>query len=449
MNKKPRPDLGSNHEQPHNRSPVGRSSELAAGEDRRRTSGEMDAVPSNTASNSCIGHFFRPLRWGVDSLYLSFQGDLFRGVEQRLNDLKAVAQSSESHEQAFAQYEAGAHVFEVRDKGAGMFPYVLDDNAYRLQFSRSGKKLPMAYAKVSSEYLCHKSAQDIESELRALLEEFGEITDSANVSRIDLYVDFVSSVDMESWTRSAWVTRASSVNAYSVGGRFSGWTVGLGGVIACRLYDKTLEIETSKKGYLRALWSEQGWTDDQKVWRLEFQFRREILDQKGIQKLYSVLSHLNGLWSYATTEWLRLTEPNPDDKTRARWPVHPLWIAVASVDWEDDGAPLSKRFSPLRAPSDDGLCKMAFSALTSFMARECLWDFNEAWHYLGNRLYDYHATRSHFQGIPFEQMLVERVRLKGRKFNTINNAAEIPHEDRIREGYDEVAREYRKQSRGG
>ena len=61
------------------------------------------------------------------------------------------------------------------------------------------------------------------------------------------------------------------------------------------------------------------------VWRLEFELKREVLTQKGLSKLYQVLNHLNGLWSYATTEWLRLTLPSDDDKTRSRWPIHPLW----------------------------------------------------------------------------------------------------------------------------
>ncbi len=61
-------------------------------------------------------------------------------------------------------------------------------------------------------------------------------------------------------------------------------------------------------------------------WRLEFEIKREVLTQKGLAKLSEVMYHLNGLWDYATTEWLRLTLPNADDKTRSRWPIHPLWL---------------------------------------------------------------------------------------------------------------------------
>lgn len=37
---------------------------------------------------------------------------------------------------------------------------------------------------------------------------------------------------------------------------------------------------------------------------------------------------------------LRLTLPNEADETRSRWPIHPLWQALSSVDWEGNGAPL-------------------------------------------------------------------------------------------------------------
>ncbi|MEC5385528.1 replication initiation factor [Uliginosibacterium sp. H3] len=415
----------------------------------RGTAGVRDAAPSNTASNSSIGPFFKPLRWGVDSLYLSFEGELNPEAERELKELKQVAQSAAEHEQAGAQLALGDHLFEVKDKGTGMFPYVLDDNAFRIQLSRRSKRLPMAYVKVSSAYLAHKPTQAAEDDLQLLLGQLGKITDSAKVSRIDLYVDFVSNVSMESWTREAWVTRASSVSAYAVEGEFSGWAIGQGGVMSCRLYDKTLELEKSKKFYLHSLWTDRGWKAGERVWRLEFQLRREVLTQKGLSMLYTTLEHLNGLWSYATTEWLKLTLPNPDDKTRSRWPIHPLWIALASIDWENDGGPLSKRFEATRAPQDAFLSRTAFSALTSYMAREGEFDFWRAWSLLRELVEDFYRRRADFDGIRFEQYVEEKVRIKGRKFNTIANAPAVSEEEKARLKTEAFEREYRKQTRGG
>ena len=187
------------------------------------------APPSNTAPGNCNDGNFKALRWGVDSLYLSYPGELSRESDARLKDLKQLAQSTEPGEVSKAQLALAGHIFEVKEKGASLFPYILEDGAFRIQLSRPGHKAPMAYVKVSAAYLAHVGPVEAERHLYSLLSELGELKESANVSRIDLFVDFQSSVDMESWDRTAWVTRASSINAYAVSGHFSGWSVGLGG----------------------------------------------------------------------------------------------------------------------------------------------------------------------------------------------------------------------------
>ena len=60
--------------------------------------------------------------------------------------------------------------------------------------------------------------------------------------------------------------------------QFTGWSIGLGGPISARLYDKTVEIATrSKKFYLHELWQQAGWFPADSVWRFELQFRRPAL----------------------------------------------------------------------------------------------------------------------------------------------------------------------------
>lgn len=256
------------------------------------------APPSNTAPDNCNTPYFQALRWGVDSLYLSYPGELSRERDDEFKALKQLAQSNEVVEQAKAQFCLGKHIFEVKERGASLFPYILEDGAFRIQLSRPGHKAPMAYVKVSAKYLAHVGPAGAEKHLYDLLAQLGEIQGAANVSRIDLYADFVSSVDMESWDRHAWVTRASEINTYAVSGHFSGWTIGQGGIMSARLYNKSLEIVSSGKEWIIPLWQKAGWDGESQVWRLEFQIKREVLTQKNISKLYEVLNHLNGLWSY-------------------------------------------------------------------------------------------------------------------------------------------------------
>lgn len=409
--------------------------------------GFQGAPPSNTAphnSNNTLPDGFRLLRLAVDSLYLSYPGDLHHGVLTRLLALKALAQSADPIEQSKAQFVAGSHIFEVKDKGAGMFPFVLDDNAYRFQFSRPGKKLPMAYVKVSAEYLAHKGPRAVEEELGFLLLHFGEITGRNMVSRIDLAADFSSPCIMDSWHRSAWVTRAVEIHSYAKDQEFTGWTIGMGGVIGARLYDKTKEIKHSGKSWAESLWVPAGWLPGQQVWRLEFEFKRDYLKERQLSSLESVLVNLNGLWSYATTEWLRLTEPNEADSTRARWPTHPLWSALASVDWETTGGVLLKRFTNARMPDEKRLYSTVFSSLASYMAIHQIEDKNEAIDGLLGKTHEHFQGIASHHGIEVDELLIQRMAVKTRTFNTgLNNPGEAPEPEDS-----EGVKAYRKASRG-
>ena len=410
------------------------------------------APPSNTAPYNCNpgdGFLFKALRWGVDSLYLSYPGELSRESDARLKALKLLAQSTDPNEVAKAQLPLGKHVFEVKEKGASLFPYIIEDGAFRIQLSRPGHKAPMAYVKVSAALLAHVGPVEAEKRLYELLSQLGEIKESANVSRIDLFADFQTSVDMESWDRHAWVTRASSITAYAVSGNFSGWSIGLGGVISARLYNKLLEIVVSGKDWILPLWQKAGWDGSGLIWRLEFEMKREVLTQKGLSKLHEVMNHLNGLWSYATTDWLRLTLPSDADQTRSRWPTHPLWELLSSIDWEGQGGPVSKRFTPTRSPNNRRLFQMACSSVFSFMAKhgfsaKQLYEAHEA---LVAQLHDYIDEEAFKLGLSFDDYVAEKLALKRRQFNTGVNDPEQEEKRKAAE-LAEQARAYRKESDG-
>lgn len=326
--------------------------------------GGTGAPPSNTAPDNSNPVFFQPLRWGIDSLYLSYPGELFPEIADKLRALKLQAQGKDG-EAAEAQLQLGEHVFEVMDKSSGMFAFSLADGAFLIRLSASGsKKLPMAYVQVRSGLLAHKAPAAIESELRGLLGLLGDVGEP-KVSRVDLFVDFASSESMEAWGREAWVTRASAVHQYAEDTKFTGWSIGAGGTLMARLYLKLLECQKTGKEYLLNLWKLAGWDGLQPVWRLEFQFKREVLSQLKLDGLPRVLEHLNGLWSYASTEWLKLCIPNETDNTRSRWPIHPLWMALASIDWETQGGPLSREFAATRAPSREWIGAKALSLAAS------------------------------------------------------------------------------------
>jgi hypothetical protein len=347
-----------------------------------RTSRSPSGAPlSNTAPANSIsdgeGSFI--LRTGVDSLYLSYRGELHTARDYELSHLKSLAQSFRPDEQSQAVLELLGHRFEVKDKGQGRFPYVLDDNWFRVALSRpTATSMPLAYCQVGSELLTQAGAEKAAIALGLVVTELGEVEPPSTVSRVDLCVDFVTDVEFKSLDQASWVTRSDRQHLHFDKGRFSGLTFGLGGDISCRLYDKTLEIARSGKTWLYPLWTAAGWDGQRTVWRLEFQFRSGVLRDLGIRTVEALLEHQGGVWAYATRQWLRLTLPNAEDGTKARWPTHPLWDLLAAAPWgPGPHLPLS-RVRKSRIPSDERLFIHGLGPITSFMAREGLHDIDRA-----------------------------------------------------------------------
>jgi hypothetical protein len=280
-------------------------------------------------------------------------------------------------------------------------------------------------------------------ELAAGEEEKGPGVGSAGVSRVDLFVDFASTVDMEGWDRQAWVTRAKKVEQFAVDGKFSGWAVGRGAAISSRLYQKLLEILVSGKFYLLELWKEVGWNGVTPVWRQEFQLRRAVLDQLGLKSLGQVLANLNGIWSYCMTDWLRLAMPSPTDDKRSRWPIHPLWAAIASVNWETQGGPLCRQFSRTRAARDEWIYQTMLQPVIALMARDSIPDLEAALDTMRGRLIEFHEEKAHLAGALFSTYIRQKVQLKARQYNTFLNSK---IEGDTQQWVDDYAEEYRRRS---
>jgi hypothetical protein len=331
------------------------------------------------------------LRFGIDSLYLSFPGRLSEEAAVRLDLARNAARSDLEIEQAEAQISILDHLFSAGPGGGKLFKYRLKDYAYHLQIKGSkSKSLPLAYVQIASMFITAVGVEQAVDQLKLILSSLGRLDALPNVSRIDLFADYVSDVPLDAWTDEAWVTRANFIDTHRVRGQFTGWSIGRGN-IAARLYDKTLEIKSSGKDYLLDLWRQQGWQEGQTVYRVEFQFRSEVLRQLQSAQYPHILSRLGMLWHYGVYDWLRLTQPNPDDQTKSRWPTHPLWEVFQSIPWTGAGNPERIDLKLSQAPADEILARYYFTALTSFMAAK---QINNADH--AARLL-FECTRAHYE----------------------------------------------------
>ena len=362
------------------------------------------------------------LRHGVDSLYLSYKGQLHEPIDQALRALKECAQSPDEITAASAQLHLGDHLFAVSDRGRRKFAYVLDDNWYSVALASFGTRaLPMAHAQISSELITAQGVQAASDQLTAIVSKLGTIISGPSVSRVDLFVDFIAQFDFEAVPKRAWIKRAKKRAVYDDNDTFTGLAIGLGGSIGERIYDKTDEVERiSHKDYLKPLWQQSGWTPGQTVWRLEFQLKRDAMPEQCFASIENMIASVPMMWHYLTTEWLRLAIENPNDDTRSRWSTHPLWETLSKLD-HPASIPTLNRVRKVRIPSDQTLFKNGLWGLTSFMAREGITDFGEG---LANYLHQaerFHRTSEQIQDtVQFEHYVLRKVLAKGRRFNTIN-----------------------------
>jgi len=395
--------------------------------------GGLDAQSSYTASHSYMeGDDVKVLRIGIDSLYLSYAGELSPALDYDLAGKKLLAQSRDSKHRALAQWEVGDHIFEVSDRGQGVkgqggFAYVLSDNAFRIALSSStSRSMPLAYVQVSSTYLAHQGPEAAVADLTAIIATFGEAEEYPVISRADIFADFQTNLEMEGFPRNAWITRAGSINTYSVKGEFTGYTIGQGGPISSRLYKKSFEIQQSRKLYFLDLWARTGMNWNMAVWRQEIQVERQVLQQLGIRNLEGLMREVGGIWGYATQTWLRLSVPQDGDTNRARWPNHPLWERLATIQWGTADMPLSRKFSPARIPEQARLYRMYMSLLTSFMASQGIAGFEEGQVAFIEKAKAFCESRCmEYQSISFEDYIAREIALKGRLYNTIRNRGKV------------------------
>jgi hypothetical protein len=391
---------------------------------RSAVESEKGTPPSNTVPPNYTGNpdHTKILRYGIDSLYLSFSGSLDNKLEEKLVILKLAAQSTDDLEKASAQLKIGEHLFEVLGRGARRFPFVLNNNLFQIQLSHhSSESLPLAYVQISSEYLTFTPFKEVIKELCFIINSCGLVTGEPKVSRVDLFVDFTTQYEIKSWDDSVWVSRAEKTNAYGIKRQFSGWVVGEGGAISARLYNKTTEIKHSKKDYLKPLWKEKGWNSSDSVWRLEFQLMRGVLKELSTLTIDTLLEHQGGLWNYASKHWLRLTIPSTSDSNQTRWPTHPLWVSLQEIPFRNHEDITLKRVRLERLPSDDSIFINGFGGITSFMAREGITDLGEGIGEFFAQAERFHEHKGRKSGVGLKQYISTKVNAKGRKYNTIDN----------------------------
>jgi len=181
------------------------------------------------------------------------------------------------------------------------------------------------------------------------------------------------------------------------------------------------------------------------VWRVEGEFRREFLREVGLTTVSEAVGALGSLWYHLTKGVVKLCVVNEGDPTRGRWSEHPLWTAIANVEWRTPVSELQRRVRPVAAPSNTYLARHMRALVTSKMARDGDATPGEAARSLLALMRDLLEHESLFKGVSAENALSGLVAAKARKFFSRRNVGPGTPEP---PPTDEAVRAYREASRG-
>lgn len=111
------------------------------------------------------------------------------------------------------------------------------------------------------------------------------------------------------------------------GAKITGFSVGAGGPVMMRNYDKREHLERrcpEKREGEEAIWTANGWNGSDPVARVEFQLRGRALKDFGITSPVGLAGKLDAVWQALVLEWCRLVVPTSSTRrcrahTDARW----------------------------------------------------------------------------------------------------------------------------------
>jgi hypothetical protein len=138
-------------------------------------------------------------------------------------------------------------------------------------------------------------------------------------------------MDSKLWTPSIkdyTSTTAKLKNTWDYGFDFTGLTIGSGHIMA-RLYDKAREInQKSKKYWMYDIWNiqEDSLSEDERIIRVEFQLKREVIKELIDCDIFITLEYLDQIWGYCTQQWLKFQD-NPGEHHSKR-NTFPWWETI-------------------------------------------------------------------------------------------------------------------------
>lgn len=308
---------------------------------------------------------------GIDTLYLNIDVK-WKNSEffSKLAQLKGYAQNSHTDCPATFYPHPNGQPWKcvVKQHGARGHEWILESAEFTLRIGRWLEPIqkPSIVAEIRSEALWHLGPANALKRLLQIVRGQHGVVVSVKPGRVDLCVDIL--IDENLWQMDLIlyrVTRASYAAPHFARDVLTGISIGRG-TISARIYDKPLEIKKqSGKTWMYDIWGVDEVPDGRRVLRIEFQLRREVITQLGIDKVGHLFRSLDSIWAYCTKKWLKFRS-NPGKQTNLR-KTFPWWEVVQAGFGGAQHASPSIRFKAFLIKEDQAFGQI-YGNLTSLEA---------------------------------------------------------------------------------
>jgi len=251
---------------------------------------------------------------GIDSLVLSLYVDWKdTSIFSYLDECKEQSKQSDIDYQGQLKHLHTDNVwpFNIKPHGSKGFSWILigKDFTYKIANSATPGTRPSVMIEIRSETLWRLGPDEAVKIAHTIIEANGGHIIETKWSRVDLCVDFLMPEDYWSYKLMDYaVTRATDVAPYYRYKILTGIRIGKG-IITARLYDKPLEIkQQSKKEWMFDIWGMKHAPKGKKIIRIEFQMRREVLKELGLNKCDDLFKKIEKAWAYCTQKWLKFQD---------------------------------------------------------------------------------------------------------------------------------------------
>lgn len=267
---------------------------------------------------------------GLDSLDLSCAvvwSDFYSVLAPKLREGKDRAQR-EDRPYLFAEYLCGPVSIYPTGRRPNYAYHLATANMHLfIANSEDGERFQNVFVSFKSQALWSLGVRKLVEELSGLIVDLGGVLqdDRLCVSRCDLCSDWIIPTGLSFGSlESQGITRNRKKSLFLDGKALETYYIGSKtGPIQARIYNKSREIEKSRKDWFFEVWEIDPCDC---VWRVEFQLRRQALKSYGVNSIDDLFGLMAGIWRDLTENWycLRL----PDNLNVCRRSLNPWWAMV-------------------------------------------------------------------------------------------------------------------------